>query len=464
MKSKIMLNGFHSWEGIKGWVILLLLVIGCLIEPSTIVADDGEMIEEKILAEADANIEKYRKSDAVIEVVDKDGNPAKDVIIKINQTSSDFLFSANVTIITGELGGTIPIEHYEYKPRFTTQEQEDEFKKKFADLFNCATVPLYWRSVEPEAGKPDYSSADRILEWCKSQDIKVKGHTLVWVHGDNVPQWFRELPPEEQRKSLEKHVRDIVSRFKGKIDMWDVVNEAAWANSTLAGMSMSEYTSLPFVWAKESDSNALMAINEAHAITPNDKMDHFLQILTDFEKNNIPYDVIGIQAHINRTDRFRLDTFIEMLGKYKHFNKPIHITEFTPCSDELPIDNSWKQGKWTEEEQADYSVKFYKMCFSIPEVESIGWWDVTDYSSWQPKGGMLREDLSPKPVYNALKDLIHKQWRTNVEGKTDKNGIYKFRGFHGKYDVVVQDSDGKTTKLEIHIKKDTHNQIHLIIE
>ena len=46
-------------------------------------------------------------------------------------------------------------------------------------------------------------------------------------------------------------------------------------------------------------------------------------------------------------------------------------TEFTPCSDELPIDNSWKQGKWTEEEQADYTVTFYKTCFSIPEVESV---------------------------------------------------------------------------------------------
>jgi endo-1,4-beta-xylanase len=187
-------------------------------------------------------------------------------------------------------------------------------------------------------------------------------------------------------------------------------------------------------------------------------------MLSDFKKNNIPYDIIGIQAHINRTDRFRLDTFIEMLNKFNQFGKPIHLTEYTPCSDELPIDNSWKQGKWTEEEQADYTVKFYKTFFSIPTVESIGWWDISDYSAWQPCGGVLHEDMSPKPVYNALKDLIHNQWRTKAEGKTDKKGIYQLRGFHGKYDVYIQRSNGKTTKAEIHVKKEGQNKFNIIVE
>jgi len=338
----------HSREGgnpVPKCVFVACFIIACFMGSIAIASDNDKLIEEKILIQADANIEKYRKSDAIVEVVDKDGNPVKDAIIKVNQISSDFLFAANVTIITGDLGGTIPIEHYEYKPRFATQEQEDEFKKRFAELFNCATIPLYWRTIEPEFEKPDYSAVDRILEWCRSQDIKVKGHTLVWVHGDNIPQWFRELTPEEQKKALEKHVRDTVSRFKGKIDMWDVVNEAAWATATLAGMSMYEYTALPFVWAKESDPDALMAINEAFAITPNEKMDQFLKILSDFEENDIPCDIIGIQAHINRTDRFRLDTFMEMLDRFKRFSKPIHITEFTPCSDELPIDKLMEAGQ-----------------------------------------------------------------------------------------------------------------------
>ena len=92
--------------------------------------EDGKKIEENVLIQADKDIEKYRKSDAVIEVVNKKGKPVKEAIVKVNQTNSDFLFSANVTLITGDLGGKIPIEHYLFQPRLKTQAEEDEFKKK----------------------------------------------------------------------------------------------------------------------------------------------------------------------------------------------------------------------------------------------------------------------------------------------------------------------------------------------
>jgi GH35 family endo-1,4-beta-xylanase len=180
------------------YLLLLCVSLAFAIE------ENGEKIEENVLAQADKDIEKYRKSDAVIEVVDRKGKPIKKAVVRVNQINSDFLFAANVTLITGDLGGKIPIEHYQFQPRLKTQAEEDEFKKKFAELFNCATIPLYWNSVEPVKDKPDFSAVDRILEWCKSQDIKVKGHTLVWVHGDNVPQWFRDLPTDEQRKTLGK--------------------------------------------------------------------------------------------------------------------------------------------------------------------------------------------------------------------------------------------------------------------
>ena len=439
-------------------IIAMISISFCLFAMAEGTQEDGLFLEEKILKTADRDIEKYRKSDAVIKLIDKDGKAISDANIHIRQVASDFLFAANVTLIAGDLGGTIPIEHYRYQPRFKTQDEEDEFKRRFVEIFNCATLPLYWRAIEPVEDQPDYSGADRILEWCKSQGIVVKGHTLVWVHGDNVPQWFASRPVEEQRTLLEKHVRDVISRYKGKIDMWDAVNEAAWANRTLAGMTMIDYAGLPFLWAKESDPDAVLCINDAHKIVPLSEMERYWNLLVEMKAQNIPYDVIGIQAHIHREDRFPLDLVRDMLIKYSELGKPIHVTEFTPGSDGVPIKNSWKEGTWTEEEQADYTEKFYRLCFSIPAVESIGWWDLTDYSAWVTGGGILRADLSPKPVYYKLKNLIHKTWRTETEGKTDENGIFKFRGFHGKYEILIDDPDGAKIKDVIHIKKNEENE------
>jgi len=440
----------------------LLAAIGLLCLLSTwgyALKEDGRALEEKILQAADRDIEKYRKSDAIIEVVDHNGQPVSGATVHVQQTTSDFLFAANVTLITGDLGGTIDIEHYRYQPRFTEKAQVDEFKKRFAELFNCATLPLYWRPLETADGQPDFQAADRVLEWLKSERIAVKGHTLVWTNPDNVPRWFAVLPVEEQRKRLEKHVRDTVTRYAGKIDMWDVVNEAAWSNVTLSGMTMHDYTTLPYVWARESDPDAVLSINDAHRIVLLSEMQRYWDILVDMNNSNAPYDVIGVQAHVDRTERFPLGIVLEMLKKYSELGKPIHVTEFTPGSDKVPIASSWKQGIWTEEVQAEYTEKFYRLCFSVPAVESIGWWDLTDYSVWSYGGGLLRADLSPKPVYNALKKLIHETWRTETNGKTDQNGLYKFRGFHGEYHIQVE---GSPEGSAVHVRKVGNNRFRTI--
>lgn len=65
---------------------------------------------------------------------------------------------------------------------------------------------------------------------------------------------------------------------------------------------------------------------------------------------------------------------------------------------------------------------------------------------------MLREDLSPKPVYDALRRLIHEEWRTNVQGQTYASGSYYFKGFHGRYRITVE-YDGNVYETEFHLTK-----------
>ena len=82
-------------------------------------------------------------------------------------------------------------------------------------------------------------------------------------------------------------------------------------------------------------------------------------------------------------------------------------------------------------------MKFYKTCFAHPAVVAITWWDLCDRGSWLKGSGMLRADMSPKPVYTALKRLIHQQWMTHLKGTTGRDGRFTFRGFRGNYAVTV---------------------------
>ncbi|MDD4785563.1 MAG: endo-1,4-beta-xylanase, partial [Pirellulales bacterium] len=160
--------------------------------------------------------------------------------------------------------------------------------------------------------------------------------------------------------------------------------------------------------------------------------------------------------------RFPLDRVREILDQYASLGKELHITEFTPTSSGEPISCSHREGVWDEAAQADYAVKFYRVCFAHPAMRAITWWDLCDQGAWLPGGGMLRKDLSPKPVYEQLRRLIHEEWKTRLAGTTDGNGRLSFRGFFGEYRVTIELPDGKVER-QFRVCKGQPNEIVLTL-
>ena len=72
--------------------------------------------------------------------------------------------------------------------------------------------------------------------------------------------------------------------------------------------------------------------------------------------------------------------------------------------------------------------------------------DLCDQGSWLTGGGMLRADMSSKPVYEQLKQLIHEEWKTRVSATTDADGRFSFRGFFGDYCVLIEMPGGKVER------------------
>ena len=91
-------------------------------------------------------------------------------------------------------------------------------------------------------------------------------------------------------------------------------------------------------------------------------------------------------------------------------------------------------------------MKFYRVCFAHPAMRAITWWDLCDQGSWLPGGGMLRADMSPKPVYEQLKRLIHEEWKTTVLAAHGRRRPIAFRGFCGGYRVAIETPAGPLEK------------------
>ncbi len=379
--------------------------------------------EQFAIDQSAAAIEKYRKGDISVQVVDPDGKAIPGAKVSVEMVSHEFLFGCNIFMFD----------------RFKTEKENAAYKQAFANLFNYATVGFYWRWYEHTRGKPQYEYTDKVVSWCTSHGIRMKGHPLLWGNEAGVPTWSKGQPSSEQQKA---RVIEIMQRYAGKIGVWEVVNEPAHEKAVPIDPA--------YRWARQADANAYLIVNDYYVMA--NGFPPFYQLLEKSKADGLPFDGIGIQAHEPHTMRFPLGQVQRVLDTYAKLSKDLHITEFTPASSGEEITGSPITGKWDEKAQEDYAVKFYRTCFAHPSVAGITWWDLCDDGAWLKGGGMLHKDLSPKPVYTALRKLIHEEWWTRSNGETNAAGKFATRGFLGRY-VVTATAGGKTVKAEFALSR-----------
>jgi endo-1,4-beta-xylanase len=300
----------------------------------------------------------------------------------------------------------------------------EAYESQFAALFNFATLPLYWASFEPQKGKPGFAPVDQRLEGCGKHQITAKGHPLSWFHEAGCPKWMEGKPYAEWRTELERRITEIVTRYRGRIKVYDVINEAHdWGNvPQFTQEQLLELTKLAADATHAADPAATRVINNccllgeyaASGETYRGKQPHALrtplQYLRAVKGAGIAYDAIGLQVYYPEHDLFEIS---RMLDRYAALGKPLHVTELGTSSqasrDEIslvktPTANLW-HAPWSENIQADWIEQFYTLCYAHPAVEAITWWDFADRGHFWPHGGFLRSDMQPKESYQRLLKL-----------------------------------------------------------
>jgi GH35 family endo-1,4-beta-xylanase len=381
---------------------------------------------QQILDGADARIEQLRKREAVLVLTDAAGKPvATGTGVTLEQVGHHFLFGCNLFKL---FSCRLPEENAAYE-------------RQFAELFNQATLPFYWWDYEPEPGGNRDARSDRSLAWCREHAITPKGHPLLWNYRD--PKWLPDEPGEAMRLQMARIAR-CMTRFEKDILLWDVLNEATEYDrveckrdapiltEAIRLMGVPAYLKQAFVEARRAYPRARLTINDYKADA--DYESRVLSHLVD-EKGAPLYDIIGLQSHMHggAWDAEKTWQTCEAFAKY---GKPLHFTETTLVSG--PAEKPWKSDTTPEGEaaQAEAAAEFYTILFSHPAVEAITWWDLSDQGAWgEAAAGLLRKDMTPKPAYARLKQLIRGKWWTRIETRIPAAGRLTFRGFQGRYRV-----------------------------
>nr|WMX25176.1 endo-1,4-beta-xylanase [uncultured bacterium] len=474
----------------------------------------------EVQARIDADIEKNRKADAQFAV----GDIAPDTKVSIEQISSDFGFGASsfnwdqlgkkeYNDIYKNLFGTLfnratvafywrELELEQGKKRFLAEEWDSE------DWWNNCEEP----HLQPHWRRPP---TEPVIKWCEEHGVTVHGHPLVWGHMTiQQPAWIRDGISKEEREWLDANdkitttspkdrseefnamsiddfakrlpeyqqkldgrvfgnARDIVNRYDGRVQSWDVVNECYLDYRDKAWMPGSKFTKTPryglmpgdYVYrsfdlvSKLNKGGAKLNINETQSDSYKENADIYSGAIKHLLKRGAKIDMIGIQVHLMRKHRnaelvaqgkeiWNPERAYYVLDKLAENNLPMCMSEITITSP-----GSDYRGEMI---QSIIAVNLYRLWFSYPNMTAITWWNLVDdcgYKGEPTISGLFTRDMKPKLAYYALYNLIHKEWRTNVEVAPDSDGNIAWRGFTGKYRISWTDSKGEKHEATYELKK-----------
>jgi len=426
--------------------------------------------EKELLAGADSRIEQYRMGTATLNVLGADGQPVAGADVEIEQTRHEFLFGANHSEAVWRVLTPIELDAWAEKDKPKPSEsQTEQVRKYFYEFANYTALPVWWGLYEQREGQINYEAYDAGIKTLHENGMKVLAHNLVW--NSTTPDW---VPDDCDGISMEteKRVREFMSHYKGGFDYNLVFNEPSnpfrppleddKMTKCFSELGKLPFVEKPFKTAREVDPDAVLMINEV-SIGPDKGYPELLRDLKD--SNGKPlYDLIGIQSHMH-DKLWSLESLWNACEGYSYFNAPIHFTEVSILSG-TPVAGNFgtKTTPEGEQIQAEYVKNFYTLLFSHPSVEAILWWNFSDFQAWKgAPAGLLREDMSPKPAYTALMDLIKNKWWTRAQRTTSYQGRCEFKGFFGKYRVTVTPKRGAAKTFEIDLGKRGPREFQIVL-
>ena len=270
---------------------------------------------------------------------------------------------------------------------------------------------LKFSVVHPTPSTYDFSWADSMVAFAQAHAMTVRGHTFVWHN--QIPAWLTggAWTPAQVDSILAGHIAALMAHFKGKIRIWDVVNEAVDDNaqrrttfwSTALGPG---YTARAFQLARAADSTALLFYNDYNIEGPGAKSDTVYAMLSALKAAGVPVDGIGMQAHFIVGQLPPLQALLQNFARFAALGLKIEITEL---DDRMPVPASYGN---LSQQAVDYQT-IVNACLQTPACDAVELAGVYDGDSWVPGtfpgyGAALLFDgkFYPKVAYTWVNALL----------------------------------------------------------
>lgn len=293
--------------------------------------------------------------------------------------------------------------------------------------YNSITVEneMKLERIMSEEGKFNFEFPDRVVEYVKEHNMRMRGHTLVW-HNQN-PDWlFKDNGQQVSKEVLKNRMHDyfniIMNRYGKTVYAWDVVNEAIedksgefLRQSPWLSILGENYLYEAFCLAHEVDSKAQLFYNDYNTCHP-EKREKIYRLVRSLKEQGAPVHGIGMQGHWNIYEP-SIEEIRKSIEMYASLDVRLQITEldlsvFAFADERVDL-------KEMDEKLAELQAKRYEDIFKLfreyyKEIDAVTFWGVADDYTWLdnfPVFGrknwplLFDKNLQPKESYKRIMEF-----------------------------------------------------------
>ncbi|MGC4102429.1 endo-1,4-beta-xylanase [Ferruginibacter sp.] len=214
-------------------------------------------------------------------------------------------------------------------------EQIEEKDPKAAELiarqFNMATPENIMKEeiIHPAWDTYNFDLADKMVEYCKKNDIKVNAHTLIWH--SQMPAFARRIQSVDSfRTFFTNHIKTVAGRYDGKVYSWDVVNEALNEDGTMRKSVFlqklgDDFVTDAFRIAQEAAPHTQLYYNDYNNEQPA-KRAGCIALIKKIQAAGVRIDGVGIQGHWH-LGKIPLKDIEESIVQYSALGLKVMFTE-----------------------------------------------------------------------------------------------------------------------------------------
>jgi endo-1,4-beta-xylanase len=277
--------------------------------------------------------------------------------------------------------------------------------------------------LRPAEDQVRWENADRLVDWAAKAGIPLRGHCLIWNEFN--PPWLMKLSAQRRAYWLDRHIDEVMTRYAGRLQSWDVVNEPFWPGHGKPGGFRDgpwldamgpDYIVRAMKRARAADPTARLAINEAGPEWENPfgptkpYREGLLQLIDRVQDAGVKVDVIGLQCHWFPDFRFDASAFRGYVRQLAKRGPAVYITE-------LDVNDGGFRGDIAARDRAvaDRYRQFVSAALSEPAIAAIITWQLADGASWitrdpkqwtvagrAPRPLPFDDQYRPKAAYHAL--------------------------------------------------------------